>query len=269
LKGIHMARICGIFFGVAAHLIFAATVYRLFPFLQSTTPGMLSRWASSAIPLPWYVLDALLAVQFAAVHSWLLLPSTRKRIERWLRSEFYGCLFCVATCLNLLLTIELWQPNAIIVWEFTGVGRWLIRIAFLACWPALIYSLSLSGLGYQTGFTPWVAWLRGRKPPRRAFQPRGAYHWLRHPVYLAFLGMIWFTPTITLDRALLIGLWSGYIFLGSWLKDRRLEYFIGEPYRAYAARVAGYPFFFFGPLGKVPGPVDAPPAANPARRMAA
>ena len=143
-------------------------------------------------------------------------------------------------------------------------------IAFLACWPALIYSLSLTGLGYQTGFTRWWAWVRRRKLARRAFEVRGAYHFLRHPIYLSFLGLVWLTPAVTLDRALLIGLWTGYIFLGSYLKDRRLEFYLGESYRKYQARVPGYPFFLFGPLAKVPmAAAESNPVPVAPRRIAA
>ena len=123
---------------------------------------------------------------------------------------------------------------------------------FILCWPTLIYSLSLTGLGYQTGLTPWWSWVKGRKPPRRAFEPRSLYRLLRHPVYLSFLGLVWITPVMTLDRAILTAIWTGYIFLGSYWKDRRLLYYIGPPYRQYLARVRGYPFMLAGPLSRVP-----------------
>jgi hypothetical protein len=42
---------------------------------------------------------------------------------------------------------------------------------------------------------------------------------LPRPVYLSFLGLIWFAP---LDRVVLMSAWSAYIFVGSVLKDRRL-----------------------------------------------
>jgi methanethiol S-methyltransferase len=75
---------------------------------------------------------------------------------------------------------------------------------------------------------------------------------MRHPVYLSFLGLIWFAPTVTLDRALLIAVWTVYIFLGSYLKDRRLQYYLGPTYREYQARVPGYPGMIVGPLARVP-----------------
>ena len=54
---------------------------------------------------------------------------------------------------------------------------------------------------------------------------------------------------MTLDHALLTGIWTIYIFIGSWLKDRRLEFYLGETYREYETRVPGYPFMTWGPLG--------------------
>jgi methanethiol S-methyltransferase len=130
----------------------------------------------------------------------------------------------------------------------------------------LAYSLSLTGLGYPTGWTPFLHWLRGQSPPRRDFVPRGAYHLLRHPVYLSFLGLICFTPRMTLDHAVLTGIWAAYIFFGSYLKDRRLVHYLGDSYRTYQARVPGYPLMPFGPLGKVRPAVEAPPLADEALR---
>ena len=83
-------------------------------------------------------------------------------------------------------------------------------------------------------------------------EPRGAYLWLRHPVYLSFLGLIWFTPTMTADHAVLTGIWTTYIFVGSCLKDRRLLFYLGDSYRNYQAAVAGYPGMPLGPLARRP-----------------
>jgi hypothetical protein len=55
----------------------------------------------------------------------------------------------------------------------------------------------------------------------------------------------------TLDRAVLIAVWSTYIFVGSASKDGRLVHFMGDTDREYQARVPGYPGVGFGPLGRV------------------
>lgn len=239
-------------FGVFTQLFFVATVMRLFPFLRGGrffqglfSPGPGRAWA-------WFVTDGLLAVQFAVAHSVLLLPAVRKALSRWIPSALYGCLFSTATCAGLLLTMEAWQPSGSALWRLDGLAAHIVEACFLLSWLCLFYSLYLTGLGYQTGLTPFLAWARNREVPRREFQPRGAYRLLRHPVYLSFLGLIWFNPDMTFDRLTLALLWTTHIFVGSYLKDRRLVYYLGETYRRYQRRVPGYPFIPYGPLGKLP-----------------
>jgi protein-S-isoprenylcysteine O-methyltransferase Ste14 len=253
-EGSAMSRIFWLAFGASAQLLFVATVFRLFPFLQQGGGfrGLLAGTASTS--WSWLAADGLLAVQFAACHSVLLLPRVRKALGRRIPSAHYGCFFCMATCLSLLLVIEGWQPSVGAAWRLRGHARLAVGIAFVATWGALLYSLSLTGFGYQTGWTPWWAWVRGREQPRRSFEPRGAYRILRHPVYLSFLGLIWLNPEMTLDRVVLTSIWTAYIFIGSSLKDRRLVHYLGASYRGYQARVPGYPFIPRGPLARRPMP---------------
>ena len=236
-----MGRNLGICFGFATHLLFAITVWQLFWFLKEGA-------AEGAGALPW---DGLLALQFGVIHSLALWPPVRRRLGAWFPAELYGCIFCTITCLSLLTTFACWRASPVVFWSLTGWSWWAMLAAFAASWLALVYSLSLTGLGYQTGWTPFYCWLRGRPMPRREFKPRGAYHLFRHPVYMSFLGLVWFTPRMTLDHAVLTGIWTLYIAVGSWLKDRRLIHYIGAPYRTYQARVPGFPLMPFGPLGRV------------------
>lgn len=236
-------RAAGIAAGVLTHVLFAGTVWYLFWFLRL----MEGRPAFSQTDA--LLIDSGLALQFAIPHSILLHPATRTRLSRWITSPFYGLFFCAVTCLSLLLTIALWQNAQPVVWDLTGMAGALMQTGFLLSWIALFYSLAISGLGYQTGLTPWLAWMRRQQPGPRRFSEVGWYRWFRHPIYLSFLGLIWFTPRMTLDHALLTGIWTVYIFVGSWLKDRRLEFYAGDAYREYESRVPGYPLMTTGPLG--------------------
>lgn len=240
-----MARTVGIAFGIGTHLLFAFTVWQLFMFLAFPASG----------PDGSLMIDTLLAIQFGAVHSVLLFPKVRNYIsERWVPAPLYGCFYCVAACASILVTIAGWQPHGPVLWNLSGAARLAVQLAFGASWVALFYSLSLTGLGYQTGFTPWWSWIKRREPPRREFRPTGLYRVLRHPVYLSFLGLIWWTPVMTIDHAILTGFWTVYVFTGSILKDRRLLYYIGDVYRSYQSHVPGYPGMIFGPLARIPLP---------------
>ena len=243
-----LGRALGIAFGLVTQAYFVATVWGLFWYLYGSD-------SSAGGPSPhWLFVDSLLALQFAVVHSWLLLPSSRSRIGKWLSPALFGTLFCAATCAGLWLIFACWQTSPSSIWELRGTTAIGIRVAFLASWLGLFYSLSLSGFGYQTGWTQWLYWLRSEPLPRRGLVDRGGYRWLRHPAYLSFLGLIWFTPRMTVDHAVLTGVWTAYIFVGSVLKDQRLKFYLGDEYREYASRVPGYPGMLFGPLARWPKP---------------
>jgi protein-S-isoprenylcysteine O-methyltransferase Ste14 len=241
MEVVRMRRACGIALGLITHAVFAVTVWRLFFFLQNThhatSPGSL------------YV-DVLLALQFAVPHSVLLHPTTRQRLSKLVPSAMYGCCYTLVTCGNLWLIFLFWQQSALSLWQFTGISSHLATAGFLGSWGALFYSLSLTGLGWQTGWTPWWHWFRNQPAPKREFAPKGAYCWIRHPVYLSFMGLLWFTPCMTLDRAVLTAIWTAYLFYGSYLKDKRLTYYLGAQYRRYLIEVPAYPLPFWTLSGR-------------------
>ncbi len=234
LSSTRRERRAGIAFGIATHALFGVTVWYLFHFLN----GGHRMGRSGALGI-----DVLLALQFAVPHSLLLHPRGRKLLGRWIPQAFYGCFFCLMTCLSLLLLFAFWRGHAFVFWNLSGWFRDVIWLAFLSSWAAMFYSMSVIGLGYQTGWTPWWHWVRRKPLPKREFSPRGIYRVIRHPIYLSFLGLLWFTPTMTADRAVLTIIWTLYIFLGSYLKDERLAYYIGQLYRDYQRQVPAYPFF--------------------------
>ena len=235
-------RMAGIIFGFSTQILFLVTVWYLFWFLRD---GFIGQRHGN-----WLLVDIALAVFFAVAHSVMLVPASRRHLSRWIPSAFYDSVFCVVTCLSLLLLFFAWRTSETMLWHATGWGESVMTIGFYASWAAMLYSLSLTGMGYQNGWTPFYYWLRRQPPPRREFKPRGAYKLIRHPVYLSFLGLVWFTPRMTLDHAALTVIWTVYIFYGSFLKDRRLERFVGDTYKRYEAEVPGYPLVPFGPLAR-------------------
>jgi len=96
----------------------------------------------------------------------------------------------------------------------------------------------------------------------RPFAAQGVSRFFRPPVYLSFLGLVWFVPVVTMDRAVLIAVWTVYIYVGSVFKDRRLLFYLGDEYREYQAEVPGYPGMPIGPLSRIPLAGDSPLAGK-------
>lgn len=238
-----LRRIGGLVFGFGNQVLFLITVWYLFWFLHDGSLNDQHHY--------WVIVDLCLATIFAITHSLMLAPWLRRRLGKWVPTPFYDSLFCVVTCLSLLLLFFQWRTSPLNLWSLSGWSAFCIHLCFYGSWIALLYSLALTGLGYQNGWTPFYYWLKNEKPPRREFVTHGAYKYLRHPVYLSFLGLIWFTPRMSLDHAILTAVWSIYIFVGSIFKDQRLSRFIGPLYQKYSEKVPGYPLMFFGPLARM------------------
>jgi protein-S-isoprenylcysteine O-methyltransferase Ste14 len=247
--GFAWSRLAGVAFGLGVQALFVVTVVYLYAFL---------RWGALAGAANWFWTDLLLTLQFAVPHSILLHPRFRDVFRRRFPGELHGAFFCLATCISLLLLFGFWRTAPEVIWELDGAAESVIVGCFHLSWASLLYSISLTGLGYQTGLTQWFWWYRGVKQGRREFRAQSLYRVLRHPVYLSFLGLIWFTPVMTADHAVLTGVWTVYIFAGSILKDQRLLYYLGQSYAEYMSRVAGYPGISAGPLGRRPLTETAP-----------
>ena len=83
-----------------------------------------------------------------------------------------------------------------------------------------------------------------------SFVVKGPYRWVRHPLYLFMILMIWSSPNLTMDRLLFNGLWTVWIVIGSILEERDLIFEFGDVYREYQQRVPMFIPRGFHPLQK-------------------
>ena len=66
---------------------------------------------------------------------------------------------------------------------------------------------------------------------------RGPYRWVRHPLYLSSLLMIWSYPDLTLDRLLFNLMFTVWVIVAIILEERGLVETFGETYRSYQRKV--------------------------------
>ena len=117
-----------------------------------------------------------------------------------------------------------WQPLGGVIWDVQGTGAaiWLNTL-YLASWGFLLYAtfainhFDLFGLRQV-----WYA-LRDKERPDLPFVQSAIYGLVRHPIYTGWLGIVWFTPTMTVTHLLFAAGASAYIFIGMWLEERDLR----------------------------------------------
>ncbi|MBZ5561721.1 MAG: isoprenylcysteine carboxylmethyltransferase family protein [Acidobacteriia bacterium] len=181
--------------------------------------------------------DALLALAFFLQHSGMLRKSFRAKLARLLPTHYQPAVYAVVSGIVLLLLPLLWQPTRWDLLTLHGPWRWLVRGAFFASMAGMTWGFGSLRHFDPLGAGPLLAHLRGRPAPAMPLIIRGAYRWVRHPIYSSFLLMVWASPGVTADRLLFNALWSVWMVVGTRLEERDLAADFGQPYREYQRRV--------------------------------
>lgn len=182
-------------------------------------------------------LDLGLCLIFFLQHSIMIRRSFKQWLAGWLQPRFFGAVYTIASGLVLLALVVFWQESSQILGQPPTLIRWLIHGVFLAAaglmaWGVLALALfdafGLEGILRSERRSP-------QGPPRLTV--RGPYLWVRHPLYLSALVMVWACPVMSLDRMLFNVLWSAWIVVATRLEERDLALVFGADYRQYQAQV--------------------------------
>jgi len=206
----------------------------LLVFLYTGSLDLLGPRLEGAGALAW---DALLCLAFFLQHSGMTRRTFRRRLARVAPPHYHGVVYTIASGIVLLALLLLWQRAPREVLTLHGPLRWLARAAFFACIAGIVWSSRSLGSFDTFGFRPVLYRLRGKALPAPRLIVRGPYRWVRHPIYLFSILMIWSTPDLTADRLLFNALWTVWILIGALLEERDLVAELGEAYRKYQREV--------------------------------
>jgi len=203
-------------------------------FLRAGLPELMSLNLPANEVLWW---DTGLCIAFFMQHSGMVRKSFRQRLAHFLSAEYEGAVYAIASGIVLLVLMALWQKSATIVTVPRGILRWPFHMAFWLSFAGFIWGARALGAFDPFGLRSILGRLRSTKPRRMSFVVRGPYRWVRHPLYLFMLLIIWSCPDLTGDRLLFNGLWTVWIVVGAILEERDLVSEFGDVYREYQRRV--------------------------------
>jgi len=189
------------------------------------------------VEIAGFGLNALLSLAFFIQHSGMLRRSFRRWLAKFIRVEYHGALFSIASGVVLLILVVFWQKSAYVLATPQGIIRWLMRAVFILAILGFYWGFRALGSFDTFGLSPILNNLRGKDPLPMPFIVRGPYRWVRHPLYFFSLLLIWSCPDLSLDRLLYNILWSTWIIVGSVLEERDLVADFGKPYRDYQRKV--------------------------------
>lgn len=182
--------------------------------------------------LPAILVNLGLFSAFAAHHSLLARAGVKRALAAALPKRAERTVYVWVASLLWLAVCLVWQPLPGLVYAVEGPLRWLLYgvqllgIVLTSRGAAVIDPLELSGIRQAEGASG-----------NDTFKVVGPFRFIRHPIYLGWLLIVFGGPWMTMNR-LVFGLVSStYLILAIPWEERSLIAAFGDRYRAYQREV--------------------------------
>ena len=195
---------------------------------------------------------------FALHHSLAARLGVKAWLSRWLPRHLERSLYVWIASLLFLAVCLLWRPLPGVAWQATGLGRW--RAARRAAGRAAAHAAQRRadrhlGAGRSStgrdGPAPQASAVARTSTPSvssaavsvsaaaaaAALEISGPYRWVRHPIYLGWVLMVFGAPAMTTGRLLFAGVSTLYLVVAIPLEERSLTVEFGPAYTAYQHQV--------------------------------
>lgn len=214
---------------------------------------------TARVPAALAINMALFTV-FALHHSLFARAGVKALVKRLLPPEAERVAYVWVASLFLIAICLLWQPLPGVAWEATGALRWLLYALqltgialtlksagrldiweFAGVKPVQMAQPSLSSTPAARAPAPSASSAPSTAPAPSAapsaLEVGGPYRWLRHPIYLGWVLVVFGTPTMTSGRLLLAGISTLYLVIAIPLEERGLRAEFGQAYVDYQRKV--------------------------------
>jgi methanethiol S-methyltransferase len=211
-------------YGVLSYAFFFVTFLYAIGFIGNIA---VPKSIDSAPTMPLMVsllVDVLLLGLFALQHSGMARPAFKRWLTRFVPAEAERSTYVLLSTACLALLFWFWAPLGGVVWNVSS--RWAELTLFglyFASWSLLLYATFLINHFDLFGLRQVYYALRGKDMPALSFVTPTLYRIVRHPIYVGWLGIMWFTPTMTETHLVFAAIATLYIFAGIKFEEHDLE----------------------------------------------
>jgi len=218
-------------FAVSGGLVFGMSlVYGLVSYL-TTFAGAPGPWTGEA-GLPAVTVNVLLFTGFAMHHSFFAWAQVKAWVRRVAPEGLERSIYVWCASLLFAAVIWCWAPVPGTAWAVEGPGAALLALLQIS---GVILTLAASrrlGILDLAG----VAEVEGTAV-NRPLMRTGLYGIVRHPIYLAWVLMVWPAPLMTGSRLTFAAISTLYLVVAVPIEERRLDRDFGAAYAEYRRQV--------------------------------
>lgn len=174
---------------------------------------------------------------FAFHHSLLARDGVKAALQRWMSPAAERSLYTWTASALFLAVCTWWQPVPGVLYRLEGVAAWigyavqLAGVVLTAAGARAVGGLELAGV------RPILRARAGLPQTHVPLETRGAYRFVRHPVYLAWILLVFGAPVMSATRFVFAALSTAYLALAIPWEERGLIRQFGEDYERYRRRV--------------------------------
>ena len=192
--------------------------------------------------LPALLTDAALFSLFAVHHSIMARSGAKRWLARHLPPELERTTYVWAASLLFVATCAFWRDLPGTVYQTTGMMRVIgfglqaSGVGVIALSVAVLDPLELAGIRPArarkagTGTAP-------QGTSDNALRVRGPYRWVRHPIYLGWILIVFSAPDMPATRLAFSVISTAYLVIAIPWEERSMTESIGDPYQRYQDRV--------------------------------
>ncbi|WAC07234.1 MAG: isoprenylcysteine carboxylmethyltransferase family protein [Thermodesulfobacteriota bacterium] len=182
--------------------------------------------------------DASLCLVFFIQHSGMIRRPVQAFLTRIVPGGCVKAVFAIFSGIFLYAMLLLWQASPDHILVAGGVLRFVLRTVFFIGLFIFFWGIQSMGFYDPTGIRDAIEHMQGKTPVKGSVVSKGPYVFVRHPLYLAMLLLIWSNPVITADRLLFNILWTVWIVVAANLEERDLTAEYGDAYQEYKKKVS-------------------------------
>ena len=215
-------------------LFVAALVYFLFSYAITFGEIVEGTAAPGAIAFNLVLFSA-----FALHHSIFARDAVRAFVRRIVFAPLERSVYVWVASLMLIGVCYAWQPVAGVAWQIQPPWNWaMVPIQLVGVWLTLRATAVIDGLelaGVRHVLNP-----KSQVPSPKSqmeFKTDGPYGWVRHPIYLGWILLVFAVGTMTMTRLVFAVISSAYIVIAIPFEERTLRAHSGGAYDDYIRRV--------------------------------
>ena len=179
---------------------------------------------------------------FATHHSVMARSGAKRWLAQHLPPELERSTYVWVSSGLLIITCLLWRDLPGTVYRTTDWLQWLgfavqaSGLIVIALAVSVLDPLELAGVS-QALQVKTVADPRRHDSAGPALRVRGPYRWVRHPVYLGWILIVFGAPDMSTARLAFACISTGYILVAIPWEERSMADAFGDDYRRYTATV--------------------------------